>query len=637
MRTDWRRMFPALTTAAAFIALFIALVPAAVEAKELHWERYDVTIDVNQDGTLRVTEDQAISFDEGMFSQGYAVIPLDRVEEITNVQISENGQPYTRSQSGGDPGTYTVRQIGGELEILWWFDPAFGPEVRDFSLSYDVAGALRVYDDPPSNQLWWRAIDEDFTADIASSTTTVNLPGEVLPRDLTAGAFTQGYDADQIQVAQIDGDTVVFIATNIDQGDAIEARVSFPPLTTAVAPSWQVDDDRRRAREEELEPYQALANVLFLGAGLMLAIGGPVGLYAIWHSYGRDTPVEIPLDILREPPDDLPPGAVGTLIDESADIHDLVATMVDLAERNIIHIEEQSSEILGISYSRDWEITKTGSFAQLSPAEKALTGALFGSKQEVKLKEIRKRFGKQQGTVRKAFYQELVQRGYFPRNPETVRRYWRIGGVVLLAGIVFFGFQLWSIVGSFAPFVLAVLFGLGISGIALIIMAGYMPRKTPKGAEAAARWVAFRRYLEEIERYQDLKQAQEIFARYLPYAVAFGIEKSWVRKFARVDTPAPGWYGPRHGRGWPHNRPVVIDSGRGGGGFDMPSAPSLDSMSESFSGSLQGMSDGLFAMFNQASSSFRPYSESSGGSSGGFGGGGGSFGGGGGGGSRGFS
>ena len=59
-------------------------------------------------------------------------------------------------------------------------------------------------------------------------------------------------------------------------------------------------------------------------------------------------------------------------------------------------------------------------------------------------------------------------------------------------------------------------------------------------------------------------------------------------------------------------------------------------MSQSFSGSLQGMSDGLFSMFNHASSSFKPYSKSSG-SSGGFGGGGGSFGGGGGGGSRGFS
>jgi uncharacterized membrane protein YgcG len=238
--------------------------------------------------------------------------------------------------------------------------------------------------------------------------------------------------------------------------------------------------------------------------------------------------------------------------------------------------------------------------------------------------------------VRKAFYEELVTRGYFPRNPESVRNGWKVGGFILFGAIAFIGFTLWSSIGSFAPFAIAILIGLGIVALGVIIASRWMPRKTPKGAEAAARWVAFRRYLDQIERYGDLDEAQEIFAKYLPYAIAFGIEKSWVRKFARDNTPAPHWYGPRYGRYGLGGRPIIVDGG--GGGFDAPGIPSLDSMSEGFSGSLQGMSDGLFSMFNQASSSFRPYSSSSGGSSsGGFGGGGGSFGGGGGGGGRGVS
>jgi uncharacterized protein len=69
----------------------------------------------------------------------------------------------------------------------------------------------------------------------------------------------------------------------------------------------------------------------------------------------------------------------------------------------------------------------------------------------------------------------------------------------------------------------------------------------------------------------------------------------------------------------------------------------MQDVSDSFGGSLQGMSDGMFAMFNEASKVFRPYSSNTGGTGsrgsfggGGFSGGGGSFGGGGGGGSRGF-
>ena len=571
-------------------AILAACGPESPASQALHWDRYDVTIDINQDGTFRVSEDQDISFDRGFFSQGFAVIPLGRIEEISNVQLLEDGQPYQRATSGGTPGTFTVRQFGGELDIRWYFDSVVGPETRNFTISYDIAGGLRVYDSPSINQIWWRAIDEDFTADIDSSTITINLPAEVPAPQLTAEIFTHAYPAESVQINQVDGDTVVFQAANIKQGNAIEPRVTFPQITLASEPSWQAADDARRAREERLEPLRALANVLFLGAGLMLAVGGPVGLYAIWHNYGRDKPVEIPIDVLREPPDDLPPGVVGTLVDERADIHDLIATMVDLAERDIIHIEEDNSEILGITTSRDWAVSKIGSFDGLTPSEKSLTNALFGRKSEIKLKEIRKSFGQKQGKVRKAYYEELVKRGYFPHNPDTIRSRWKIGGFVLLGAMAIIGIRLWSSIGNFAPFAIAVLIGLGILGAAIVIASRWMPRKTPKGAEAAARWVAFRRYLEQIEQYGDLQEAKDIFARYLPYAVAFGIEKSWVRKFSRVDTPAPRWYGPRAGRNWRtgRGRPVIVGDG---GGLDMPGMPSLNDMSGGMTSSLQGMSN----------------------------------------------
>src|SRR5690606_30294236 len=95
-----------------------------------------------------------------------------------------------------------------------------------------------------------------------------------------------------------------------------------------------------------------------------------------------------------------------------------------------------------------------------------------------------------------------------------------------------------------------------ILGVTMLIFAQQMPRRTQAGAEAAAKWEAFRRYLMEIERYQNVEEAKAIFSSYLPYAVAFGLERAWVRKFARVNTPAPHWYGPWHGGG-PLRRPYT--------------------------------------------------------------------------------
>jgi uncharacterized membrane protein YgcG len=192
------------------------------------------------------------------------------------------------------------------------------------------------------------------------------------------------------------------------------------------------------------------------------------------------------------------------------------------------------------------------------------------------------------------------------------------------------------------------------TAIALMVIAPHMPRKTAKGAEEAAKWLAFKRYLETIEKHGDLAAVKDKFEEFLPYAIAFGLERSLINKFKAVDTPAPTWWGPvypyGYGYGYPHHAgiPGGQPAGSSGGGPPGPlageggQAPTLTGMSEGVGASLASMSDGLGAMLNSASSTLTstPPAQTSSGrggwGGGGFSGGGFSGGGGGGGGSRGF-
>jgi uncharacterized membrane protein YgcG len=191
------------------------------------------------------------------------------------------------------------------------------------------------------------------------------------------------------------------------------------------------------------------------------------------------------------------------------------------------------------------------------------------------------------------------------------------------------------------------------SALGLVLVAPHMPRKTSQGAEEAAKWLAFKRYLETIEKHGDLAEVKDKFEEFLPYAIAFGVERSLINKFKTVDTPAPTWWGPvypGYGYGHPHYGGVWGGSSTGqaeAGGPPGPLAgegggmPTLTGMSEGLGTSLASMSDGLGAMLSSASSTLTstppPQTSSSGGwSGGGFSGGGFSGGGGGGGGSRGF-
>ncbi len=140
--------------------------------------------------------------------------------------------------------------------------------------------------------------------------------------------------------------------------------------------------------------------------------------------------------------------------------------------------------------------------------------------------------------------------------------------------------------------------------LGLILFSLYMARTTPQGALERARWQAFKRYLSQIELFGDLAAAREIFDRYLPYAIAFGVEKTWVRKFIVADTPAPAWFLVPTLAARPAGH--YLRSGLGPASPDVVMATaSLSEVGGGLTHSLQDVSDGLFTMLGSVSTSLR--------------------------------
>jgi len=376
--------------------------------------------------------------------------------------------------------------------------------------------------------------------------------------------------------------------------------------------------------------------------GLFATIGilalGPLGLFLLWYLRGRDPEVGLAAEYLAEPPSNAPPGVVGVLVDERADMKDIIATLIDLARRGALTMEEQQTEgLFGIGSSRDFLFRANPGFDanSLRPFERTLLSKVVGSG-EHKLSALKNNFYSSIPTLEKQLYDAAVKEGFFASSPQGVRaRYAGLGsGLILLA--VISGF---IAVPRFIDYSSGVIFpvgALGLIGLLTMAVSSVMPAKTRKGAEEAAKWRAFQTYLQDLPRFQRVEEATELFDKYLPYAIAFGIERQWVNRFSQVDTPPPIWYRPWYGPGRVYGRPggTVIDTGGG-----MPAGPSFG---EGLAGGLQSINTGLTSLFNQAGQVFRSApSGSSGGFSGGYRGGGfrgGGFrvGGGGGGGSRGF-
>ncbi|MGC4191242.1 MAG: DUF2207 domain-containing protein [Thermomicrobiales bacterium] len=369
-----------------------------------------------------------------------------------------------------------------------------------------------------------------------------------------------------------------------------------------------------------------LLHLVFILLMLLVLVGGSVAILLLWWVRGRDPHVGPVASYLAEPPDDLSPGVVGTLVDEHADYHDILASLLGLGRHGAVRITHIPVRKRG--GGNDYEIAMVDPSLIEGELDRTIVMAVFGSMPEpgatVRLGAIHDRFAKAERSIRRALYQDLVHRGFFLKSPEETRRRWKwvawAGLAISVIGGGFLGFSL----DPFAFFTMAA--GIVVSLI-LLRVSRSMPRKTLDGAEAAAKWRAFRTYLKDIRSYEKVEEAQDLFERYLPYAVAFGLERGWVRTFAAAGAAAPSWFDTAP-TGMDGAGSDVADmiftamqigqaagnrSDSSGGGIDLPNVdlpsvgmPDLDPqvMADAVGGGLQGASDALGGLFDLAGSIF---------------------------------
>ncbi|MDH2426972.1 DUF2207 domain-containing protein [Sphaerisporangium sp. TRM90804] len=387
------------------------------------------------------------------------------------------------------------------------------------AIEYDVTGAVTPVGG--GEELRWFAVN-GWSAPVRGAVVRLTGPSIVQNLSCFAGDLTA---ATGCTAASMDesGTRAEFEQQGLGPSQAFTVVVGFPPGTSGAKPILE--------RRFELASAFTLSPVTggALAALLVLLLGGVALLY--W-TRGRDARVidseagaVTPIENGRfSPPDGVRPGQIGTLLDEQADVIDVTATVVDLAVRGFLRIDEQPR---GAYDAPDWLLVKVpgAPVDSLLDYERALYNAIFDGEESVLLSHLHGSFAARLGKVRDALYRDVVTQGWFARRPDSVRTRWTTLGVIVaglgvLATVALAWFTTYGLLG------LAVI----IAGAALSVGGQYMPARTSKGASALAHTLGFREYLAsgavgEVPAAQRI----ELFSRYLPYAVVFDNVDRWAR------------------------------------------------------------------------------------------------------------
>jgi len=142
-------------------------------------------------------------------------------------------------------------------------------------------------------------------------------------------------------------------------------------------------------------------------------------MFGLWHTVGKDPDPGVSVAPMYEPPKGLTPAEAGTLIDDSTDPRDITSTIVDLAVRGYIKIEEKIETFL-VFKKKDYTLYLLKPREQwgtdLCPHERVMLENIFAGGSETKLSSLKNRFYTAVPVVRTDIMSALKQKGIGPSS-----------------------------------------------------------------------------------------------------------------------------------------------------------------------------------------------------------------------------
>lgn len=484
-------------------------------------------IDVREDGTIAVTERIDYFFAaprHGIYRDIPVRYDVDGKTVIVPVQVlgvsdaEGNGIGYQVIKERN----FTRVKIGDPNVTI--------TGAQTYVISYSAAGAIRYGLENPDthkmqDQLYWNVTGFEWQVPIRRVSATVRLPAAAAEEDIATKCYTGPYGSTAEDCVKGARGSVASFGAN----DTLTAVVGFPEgIVAKLLPK---------------APGILELAAPFLPLLLPVAVVGLLTL--LWWTRGRDPAGKGTLVVEYDPPQGLTPAEVGVILDEDAGLKDVSAIIVDLAVRGYLKIREIEKQGLLLK-STDYEFERLKDFtndATLKPFEERLLVALFGGAGKIaRVSDIKEghTFYDDLPKIKRKLYDRLTSDGYFPTDPAKVRAAYAAVGIVVIVIMFMFvgpGFMFSGTVAGNT--------GLGIffSGVAVLLFAPLMPRKTPKGVEALEHALGFREYLDKAEKYRmKWQETENVFEKFLPYAMVFGVVDKWTKAFEGMNVPPPTWY-----------------------------------------------------------------------------------------------
>jgi uncharacterized membrane protein YgcG len=476
---------------------------------------------VAHDGSLAVSERITVQF-EGEFHGIFRDIPIEYPgPHGTNFTLFLKITGIT--DDIGNKLRYESHTSNGYRHLKIYVPNAVDAS-RIVQIDYIVRNAVRYFDN--YDEFYWNVTGNDWPVPIDHASAFVRFP-ENAAGSLRAQAFTGTYGSTQHEAsAEVNGAVTSFETTSpLPMRGGLTVDVYIPKGILA-------------------EPSAFTRLGWFIGSNpvIFLPLWTFAVMFAMWWYKGRDPDPGQSVAPMYEPPRGISPAEAGTLIDDTVNPRDITSTIIDLAVRGFIKIEEVNEPGI-LFHHKDYVLhllIDRSKWTGLAPHERVMLENIFvGDVPSTRLSSLKNHFYTALPAIRQDIMASLRRKGMYLLDPESANAYSFVAIIVivgLFAALQFFGIA--DFFNSIGLLVISVL----VSALIWWLFARQMTAKTMNGARTRIAILGFQEFIRRVDADRLKRMPPDTFEKYLPFAMALGIEQIWAHKFAGLIQNPPSWY-----------------------------------------------------------------------------------------------
>lgn len=507
-------MFKIIKKLSLLLIIAFLLLSTGTLAREnvTYWyiKDFQSEIVVNKDSSLTITEKILADCGQAVGKHGiFRVLPTQVYKSekqaikmpIKLISISDfNDQPIKYSQSENRSDHTLTWKIG---------DPDVTVTGENYyKIKYTVENAIR-FDNQNFDEFYWNLNGNFWDVETDSFTAKIIFPEEINRADSEIYLYSGSFGEKDVGLAEyqwFDEHTLQIASTRtFQEEEGITVSITLPKnIFIPYQPSFW---------EKYSQYFYCLLPLLVL-----------IISYLLWSKFGRDPKINPAIVPEFAVPNKMSPMPMGMILSDGVLKNQYIsAEIISLAVKGVIKIEKIKKK--GIFGGEDYKLhLLKKEVKDLTESEKMLLNNLFDSKKEITLSSLRNKFYVHIDSLKERISDRLSEKGLVWKGSR-----WAQVIFIILAGFAF--------LGSFFLFPLSIHLAIAmiISTLILFVFSFFMPRRTLQGAEFNRKIMGFKLYMETAEKYrQRFHEKGNIFERFLPYAIMFGITGLWIAKMKQI-------------------------------------------------------------------------------------------------------